>query len=141
MPRILCIDDNEHGRIVRRHILEEHGYEVLTARSGREGLEKFKNDKVSLAIVDYLMPEMNGQEVIKHLRKLSPRLPIILLSGYADTLALDRKVPEADAVLHKGRPREVKELLETVERLLRHGHKKPGARAGRAGPARPRRRA
>ena len=130
MLRILCIDDNEHGRIVRRHILEEHGYEVLTAKSGRDGLEKFKNQKVDLAIVDYLMPEMNGHEVIKLLRKAAPKLPIILLSGYADTLALDRKVPEADAVLNKGRPREVKELLETVERLLRRRYKKPGARSG-----------
>ncbi len=124
MACILCIDDNEHGRIVRRHILEEHGYEVLTAKSGREGLEKFRNEKVDLAVVDYLMPEMNGQEVIKHLRKISPKLPVILLSGYADTLALDRKVPEANTVLHKGRPREVKELLEAVERLLRHPKKK-----------------
>ncbi len=127
MPLILCIDDNEHGLIARRHILEERGYDVVTARDGREGLEKFRGEKVDLAIVDYLMPGMNGQEVIQQLRKAAPKLPIILLSGYADTLALDRKVPEADAVLHKGRTREVKELLETVERLLRR-RKKPGGR-------------
>ena len=133
MPTILCIDDNEHGRIVRRHILEERGYHVVTAKSGRDGLDKFKNQKVDLAIVDYLMPEMNGQEVIQHLRKAAPQLPIILLSGYADTLALDRKVPEADAVLHKGRAREVKELLETVERLLgRRSRKAAGRVAGGA---------
>lgn len=128
MPCILCIDDSVHGLTVRRHILEEHGYDVLTARCGREGLERFKNEKVNLVVVDYLMPEMNGAEVIRQLRKWAPKLPIILLSGYADTLDLDHKVPEADQVLHKGRAREAKELLETVENLLRRRNKKPSGR-------------
>src|SRR5207244_5474186 len=129
MPCILCIDDSVHGLTVRRHVLEERGYDVLTARCGREGLERFKNEKVDLAVVDYMMPEMNGAEVIRQLRKASPKLPIILLSGYADTLDLDRKVPEADQVLHKSRSREVKELLEAVETLLRRRNKKPSGRA------------
>ena len=133
MPCVLCIDDSVHGLSVRRHILEEHGYDVFTARCGREGLERFKSEKVNLVVVDYLMPEMNGAEVIRQLRKLAPKLPVILLSGYADTLDLDQKVPEADQVLHKGRAREAKELIEAVENLLRRRNKKPSGRATLAG--------
>ena len=126
MPRILCIDDNRHGCFARQSVLEEHGYQVVVANSGKEGLEKFRTEKIDLVIVDYLMPEMNGAEVIRHIRQRNPRIPIILHSGYAERLALEEKVVEADAVLQKG-PREIKELLETVKEMLRKRFKKPAA--------------
>src|SRR5437660_1231623 len=118
MSKILCIDDSVSGLSVRRQLFERHGHQVITARSGVEGIERFRKEKVDLAVVDYVMPEMNGGETIRQLRKINAKLPIILLSGYADTLVLERRVPEADAVLHKGRAREVKELLETASYLL-----------------------
>lgn len=129
MPRILCIDDNRYGCFARQSLLEEAGYDVLVADNGKDGLETFRTEKIDLVIVDYFMPEMNGAEVIRHIRKSNPRLPIILLSGFTERLALDEKVPEADAALQKG-PREIKELLETVARLLRKRFKKPAARIG-----------
>ncbi len=126
MPRLLCIDDNRHGCFARQSVLEEHGYQVVVAHSGKEGLEKFRTEKIDLVIVDYIMPEMNGAEVIRRIRQANPRVPIILHSGYAERLALDEKVGQADAVLQKG-PREIKELLETVRELLRKRFKKPAA--------------
>ncbi len=132
MTRILCIDDSVSGLSVRRQLFQRRGYEVTTARSGVEGLERFRKEKFDLAVVDYVMPEMNGGETIRQLRKLNPKLPVILLSGYADTLALEHRVPEADAVLHKGRAREVPELLEAAEHLLRRPRRKPMAKARRA---------
>jgi len=127
MARILCIDDNQHGCFVRQSLLEGQGHTVATARSGKEGLEKFRAEKFDLVVVDYLMPGMKGGEVIAKIRETHPRLPIILLSGFADRLALDRKVTQADAVLQKG-AREVKELLETVNRLVYRPARKPAAR-------------
>jgi CheY-like chemotaxis protein len=127
MARILCIDDNQHGCFVRQSLLEGQGHTVATARSGKEGLEKFRAEKFDLVVVDYLMPAMKGGEVIAKIRETHPRLPIILLSGFADRLALDRKVTQADAVLQKG-AREVKELLETVNRLVYRPARKPAAR-------------
>lgn len=118
MARILCIDDNRHGCFARQSLLEGKGYEVVTAHSGKEGLEKFHADKIDLVIVDYMMPNMNGGEVIRQLRQnRKSRIPIILHSGFSERLALDEKAIEADAVLQKG-PREIKELLDTVARLL-----------------------
>lgn len=127
MPRILCIDDNRHGLFARQSVLEEQGYRVVLAHNGKEGLEKFREQRIDLVIVDYMMPEMNGAEVIRQIRKMSPRIPIILLSGFTERLALEEKVTEADAVLQKG-PREVKELLENASRLLQRRFKKPAAR-------------
>jgi CheY-like chemotaxis protein len=127
MARILCIDDNQHGCFVRQSVLEGQGHTVATARSGKEGLEKFHAEKFDLVVVDYLMPGMKGGEVIAKIRETHPRLPIILHSGFTDRLALDRKITQADAVLQKG-AREVKELLETVNRLLYRPARKPAAR-------------
>ncbi len=130
MARILCIDDNRHGCFARQSLLEGKGYEVVTARSGKEGLEKFQAETIDLVIVDYMMPNMNGGEVIRHLRQQSKksRVPIILHSGFSEKLALDEKAIDADAVLQKG-PREIKELLETVARLLLPRKKPASAKA------------
>ena|ERR1017187_8574190 len=126
MPHILCIDDNTHGLSARRVLLEGMGHKVTVARSGREGLEAFRNGKVDIVIVDYRMPQMNGGEVVREIKQENPKLPVILLSGYAETLSLDEKVPEADCVLKKG-AREVSELVNAVNRLLRKSMKKPAA--------------
>jgi CheY-like chemotaxis protein len=128
MPRILCIDDNKHGCFARQSLLEDHGHDVVVATAGKEGLERFGTEKFDLVIVDYFMPGMNGGEVIRKIREMNARVPIIMLSGYVERLGLDEKVPEADAALQKG-PREIKELLETVTRLLRKRYKRPAAKA------------
>lgn len=131
MVRILCIDDNRHGCFVRKSMLEEQGYEVKVALGGREGLDAMDAEKFDLVVVDYVMPSMNGGEVIRRIRESGSKIPIILHSGFTEKLALDERRTGADAVLEKG-PREIKELLETVKRLLSKRSKKPAGRAGKA---------
>jgi CheY-like chemotaxis protein len=126
MPRILCIDDNSTGLRARRVLLEKMGHKVTTARSGQEGLNKFAKVKADLVIVDHVMPRMKGDQVLRKIKQSDPKLPVILLSGYAETLGLEQAVPEADCVLEKG-PREVPELTRAVTRLLRRRMKKPSA--------------
>ncbi len=131
MVRILCIDDNRHGCFVRKSMLEEQGYEVKVALGGREGLEALEAEKFDLVVVDYVMPVMNGGEVIRQIRESGSKIPIILHSGFTEKLALDERRIGADAVLEKG-PREIKELLETVKRLVSKRSQKPKKPAGRA---------
>src|SRR6476660_9205720 len=78
---LLCIDDNEDLLECEKSFLESYGYTVLTAPSGGKGLELAAVYPVDIVIVDYLMPEMNGHEVAREIRKLSPQTPIIMLSG------------------------------------------------------------
>jgi CheY-like chemotaxis protein len=126
MPQILCIDDNIHGLRARRLLLEGMGHKVTVAGSGHEGLEAFRSQKIDIVIVDYRMPQMNGGEVVREIKRENPKLPVILLSGYAEMLGLEEKVPEADCVLKKG-AREVSEVVNAVNRLLRKSMKKPAA--------------
>src|SRR6185437_12855769 len=78
---ILCIDDDEDVLECEKEFLETFGYTVLTAPSGGEGLELACKHSVDVMIVDYFMPEMNGQEVATEVRRLKPQTKIILLSG------------------------------------------------------------
>jgi DNA-binding response OmpR family regulator len=81
---LLCIDDDEDILECEKSFLESFGYTVLTASSGSKGLELASVYSVDVVIVDYLMPEMNGQEVAKEMRRLKPEAAIIMLSAAVD---------------------------------------------------------
>ena len=81
---LLCIDDNEDVLECEKSFLESFGYTVLTAASGGRGLELASKYSVDVVILDYFMPEMNGQEVAIEMRRLKPQAPIIMLSGAVD---------------------------------------------------------
>jgi CheY-like chemotaxis protein len=81
---LLCIDDNEDLLECEKSFLESFGYTVLTAASGGKGLELASKYWVDVVILDYFMPEMNGQEVAIEMRRLKPQAAIIMLSGAVD---------------------------------------------------------
>ena len=81
---VLCIDDNEDMLECEKEFLESFGFTVLTAPSGGKALELASVNTVDVIVVDYFMPEMNGQEVAIEMRRLRPKAPIIMLSGAAD---------------------------------------------------------
>ena len=81
---ILCIDDEPIGLQIRKILLETVGYEVVTATSGREGLQLFETYPIKAVILDYAMPGMDGGEVAAELKRLNPEIPILLLSAYVD---------------------------------------------------------
>src|SRR5579863_2403099 len=122
---ILLVDDNRHGLIARRTVLEELGYRVRICESGAEALELFATQPVDLLITDFRMPNMDGVELITRIREMRPDLPIILLSGFVEPLGLTEQSTGADVVLSKSAG-EVGFLLRYVRRLLnRQPQRKP----------------
>src|SRR5271169_1034978 len=81
---VLCIDDNQDVLECERTFLETFGYTVPTAPSGGKGLELASIHSVDVVIVDYFMPEMNGEEFAIEMRRLRPQAPIIMLSAVED---------------------------------------------------------
>src|SRR5579872_4851837 len=126
--RILLVDDNANGLSARRCVLEELGHRVTTASSAADALEQFNGHKYDLLVTDYKMPRMDGIELIARVRKQSPAMPIILLSGFVDALGLSENNTGADVVIQKS-ANEVSHLVRSVGRLLRR--KKPNASEGR----------
>lgn len=122
---ILLVDDNNHGLIARKAVLEELGYNVVTAKSGEEALELFEARKFDLMVTDYKMPRMNGVELIRKVRKSDSEVPVIMLSGFVEPLGLDEDSTGADVVISKSSG-EVGHLVRSVRRLLtRRVAKKP----------------
>lgn len=81
---LLCIDDDQDVLDCEKEFLESFGYTVLTAPSGGKGLELASTHAVDVVILDYFMPEMNGDEVAIAMKRLRPKAPIIMLSGALD---------------------------------------------------------
>ena len=114
--RILLIDDNRHGLVARRSVLEQLGHKVAVASSGQDGLDQFSPEAFDIVVTDYRMPELSGLQVIRKIRQQSPKIPIVLLSGYVEALGLNEQTTGADIVLSKG-PGEVQELVRAIARL------------------------
>lgn len=113
-PVVLCVDDEPVGLLVRKQVLEARGYRVFTAENGPDALEIFSSEPVDLVVLDYKMPEMNGDAVAERMKRLKPSVPILMLSAYVDlpreTLAL------VDMYLTKGDGPAV--MLKAVAELL-----------------------
>lgn len=116
--RILLVDDNVNGLAARKSVLEELGYRIVTSTSGADALEQFASHQFDLVITDYKMQRMDGLELIGRLRKQTPDLPIVLVSGYVDMLGLNEASTGADVVIQKS-ANEVSHLVRSVNRLLR----------------------
>ncbi|HTB14961.1 MAG TPA: response regulator [Bryobacteraceae bacterium] len=118
---ILLVDDNKLGLCARKSVLEELGHRCATAANGVDALEQFNDSKFDLVVTDYKMPRMNGLELIVGLRRITPDLPVILISGFVDSLGLSEENTGADVVIMKS-ANEVSHMVRAVARLLR---KKP----------------
>ncbi len=81
-PKILVIDDDAHMVQVLRLLLTEAGYRVVTAMNGAEGLRMAYDEHPDLALLDIMMPEMNGFQVLEALRQMTD-MPVIFLTGAA----------------------------------------------------------
>ncbi len=81
MARILIIDDQDSVRSMLRHMLETADYDVVEAADGRQGIERYKEDRADLVITDIVMPEKDGIETIMELCRDDPDARIIAISG------------------------------------------------------------
>ncbi len=79
---VLLIDDDESLRRVVEYNLREDGYQVMTAADGRSGLQRFQESSVDLVLTDVRMPEMDGVELMTHLKAMQPDLPVIVLTAH-----------------------------------------------------------
>ncbi len=83
---VLIVDDEETVLTTTKQMLTEYGYEVLTARDGRSGLEIFEKnaDDISVVLLDLTMPNMGGEDTLAEMRKIRKNARIILMSGYTE---------------------------------------------------------
>jgi len=97
---ILCVDDNEQALAVRKFLLETRGgYRVVPAHSGKEAVERFRTGGIDLVLSDLVMPNMDGNELVRVMKEIAPEVPMILISG---SVKVFDHANRADAFLPKG---------------------------------------
>jgi CheY-like chemotaxis protein len=111
---VLVIDDCQDNLLLMKLILQSEGYKFNFASSGREGLAKIAKNKPDLIILDLMMPDISGLEVIKCLKNdyLVSNIPILLLTANADY----DNLTDVDALCYK--PYDINYLLLKIESLL-----------------------
>lgn len=116
---ILLADDEQDILMLVNFHLQRAGYQVILAENGREALEKAVEAKPVLAILDRMMPEIDGVEVCRRLRQTNPGIFIIMLTALA---ADDQRISglEAGADDYMIKPFNAKELVLKVKAMMRH---------------------
>ncbi|MEH6389920.1 response regulator [Pseudomonas profundi] len=83
---ILLVEDDDSVRLINQEVLEELGYRVYVACDAEEALHRFHTlDRVDLLVTDVGLPGMNGRQLAEVLQQLQPRLPVLFLTGYAES--------------------------------------------------------
>ena len=113
---VLVIDDEPMVRELVTDYLTADGHEVESATNGREGLEKFHAGVFDLVITDRAMPEMNGDEVARAIKRESPSIPVVMLTGFGDMMKDDGSLPP-DVNQVVGKPVSRLELQRVVVEL------------------------
>jgi len=115
MKRILVVDDHKEVRGLLSKFFLSSGYEVDTAEDGEAAMKKMKGKGYDLVVTDYMMPKMDGIDLLKKLRMENPRLSILMMSGSGVGEGFFRQ-SGADAFLTK--PLDLSSLKVLVEKIL-----------------------
>jgi len=115
--RILLVDDDPDILESTQYLVEAEGYEVETARNGREALEKLTARKPDVILLDLMMPVMDGWQFVEELRKSpSASVPVIVLSA---SHGLAQKAKQLNAAGWVAKPFDIDNLLRQIADLVR----------------------
>ena len=117
--RILVVDDSQDMRDLIQRLLERAGYRVVLAEDGQASLTQAKLHHPDLILMDLSLPDMDGWEAVRHLRKMPEfrSIPIIAVTAHVSPREAERAMA-AGCTAHIGKPFDTRVLLQEVARLL-----------------------
>jgi CheY-like chemotaxis protein len=114
---VLIVDDDPDMLGTCARILQQGGYDCLTATGGREALDLLGSRRLDLILADLRMPEMDGLTLLANARRLAPGVPTVIVTAYASADSA-RRAREAGAAAYLAKPFGVGELRDVVARVL-----------------------
>ena len=117
--RVLAIDDNEEFRNLIKELLEPHGFDVCGVANPVKALEEFsrEKDKFHLVLLDYYMPQLDGAKTFEWLKKLSPTMKVIIVSG-AEELRLRQILAQHPIDGYIRKPFRLQEALHIIRHVM-----------------------
>ena len=115
--KILVVDDEPQIRRVLKTTLSAQGYEVFDARTGKDALESVRAGRFDLILLDVRLPDANGWELAREIKRLHPKLPVIAQTAYA--MSTDRqKSEEAGCDGYLSKPIRKSELFQEIAKYM-----------------------
>jgi len=114
--KILLADDDKIILELFSELLSSYNYQVTTANNGKKALEKFKKDEFDIVIVDKMMPLMDGIECIKNIRIINSNIPIILTTGFQESI--DNKYFDLNVTKTVKKPWNFEDMLKIIQELI-----------------------
>lgn len=112
--KMMLVDDEERFLSTTKKLISKQGYDVITATSGAEALEKLKRTDIYVVILDIKMPGMDGITTLKEIKRLFPLVEVIMLTGHGTVeTAVDGLKSGATDYLMK--PADIRELIQKSE--------------------------
>ena len=118
---VLVVDDEKNLTMAMRRLLSAEGYRTDTAGSGQEALAAAKEKAYDLVFLDVNMPEMNGLETFKKLKKVAPKSAVVMITGYGKTLkALVEEAKELGVQSVIDKPFKISQITEAIRKAIPH---------------------
>lgn len=114
MAKILIADDSQFMRTSLKDILKKESHEIIESADGKEAIEKFEADKPDLVLLDIIMPEVDGMEVLK---KIGKKAKIIVISAVGQEKMVN-EAKELGALDYIVKPFKNEKVLEIVKKVL-----------------------
>ena len=125
---VLVVDDEQIICDLFKTVLVHAGYEVFTASTGRDGLVQFQRRRPRLTLLDLRMPEMNGIEVLKDIRKLDPQADVMILTAWGSD-ALERQARQLGVTDFLSKRMTLDVVMASLERMQQRQDKTATAKA------------
>ena len=119
--KILVVDDEESHRIMLRAVLSADGYAVAEASDGTEAVRAVEKEAFDLILMDLRMTDMDGIEALTEIRKISPLVPVLIMTAYASVKTAVEAL-KAGAFDYLTKPLDIEELKILIEKALDHYH-------------------
>ncbi|PWI57954.1 response regulator [Sulfoacidibacillus thermotolerans] len=115
--KILVVDDQFGIRLLLQEVLSRDGYEVYCAENGTQALSVLAREQLQLVLLDMKIPGMNGIEILTNIRKLDPRLKVIMMTAYGE-LDLVKEAAALNAIGHFAKPFDIDEMRRYIAQLI-----------------------
>ena len=115
--KILVVDDDEKILFAFHEVLEKEGYMSLEAHDGTEALEKFAAEQPQVIIVDVVLPDWDGLELMRHLKQKNGFIPVIVITGQS-TKHNEEEARRLGAFQYLTKPLSVAKVRETIRQAL-----------------------
>jgi two-component system response regulator HydG len=117
MAAILLIEDDLTFSRILEGFLNKHGFKVTVSHQGKDGLKVFSSKAFDLALVDYRLPDLSGMDILLEMKKVSPAIPVIIMTGFSD-IRTAVKVIKLGAFEYITKPVNPEELLMIMQQAL-----------------------